>query len=163
MLVRTSVLAKYLTEPFPNEYAFTGGSDLDFFRRCRSDGRRFAWAAEAQVFETVPASRLTLSWLLRRAFRVGNVLTRVERKYCPGPRHAIIRWVKGLGLLLYGISSLPFSGLQGRCSITRSLYVAARGTGRLAAEFNWLYEEYTEKNRPSPDSIPKHEMHAGSR
>ena len=30
MLIRTSLLAEYLTEPFPNEYAFTGGSDLDF-------------------------------------------------------------------------------------------------------------------------------------
>jgi GT2 family glycosyltransferase len=153
MLVRASVLAEYLPEPFPNEYAFTGGSDLDFFRRCRSDGRRFAWAGEAHVFEAVPGSRLTLSWLLRRAFRVGNILTRVDRKYSPGPRQAVIRWVKGLGLLLYGISSLPFSSLRGRCSIAKSLYVAARGTGRLTAEFNWLYQEYAEKNRPASDPI----------
>jgi glycosyltransferase involved in cell wall biosynthesis len=155
MLVRTSVLAQYPIEPFPNEYAFTGGSDLDFFRRCRSDGRRFAWASEAHVFETIPASRLALSWLLRRAFRVGNDLTRVDRKYSPGPRPAIVRWLKGVGLLLYGISSLPLSSLRGRCSIAKSLYAAARGTGRLAAEFNWLYPEYAEKNRPMSDSRSK--------
>lgn len=154
MLVRTSVLAGYLTEPFPNEYAFTGGSDLDFFRRCRTDGRRFAWAGEAHVFETTPATRLTLSWLLHRAFRDGNILTRVDRKYCPGPRHTLVRWAKGLGLLLSGISSLPFSSLRGRCSMAKSLYVAARGTGRLAGEFNWLYQEYAEKGalRPIQDA-----------
>ena len=147
MLVRTSVLEQYLPEPFPNEYAFTGGSDLDFFRRCRSDGWRFAWAGDAQVFETTPAARLSVLWLLRRAFRVGNVLTRVERKYCRGPRHAILRWAKGLGLLLYGVSSFPISCLRGRCSLIRSLYVAARGAGRMAAEFNLLYEEYADKHR----------------
>ena len=157
MLIRTSVLTQYQPQPFPNEYAFTGGSDLDFFRRCRSDGCRFAWAGEAHVFETTPGSRLALSWLLRRAFRVGNILTRVDRKYCPGPRHAIIRWAKGLGLLSYGTSSLPFSCLRGRCSVARSLYAAARGTGRLAAEFNWLYQEYAEKNRPMSDS--EHDVH----
>ena len=161
MLIRTSVLAEYLTEPFPNEYAFTGGSDLDFFRRCRSDGCRFAWAGEAHVFETIPGSRLALSWLLRRAFRVGNILTRVDRKYSPGLRQAIIRWAKGLGLLLYGISSLPFSSLRGRCSIAKSLYAAARGTGRLAAEFNWLYQEYAEKNRPSSTSRYRNELKRG--
>jgi glycosyltransferase involved in cell wall biosynthesis len=147
MLIRTSVLAEYLTEPFPNEYAFTGGSDLDFFRRCRSDGRRFAWAGEAHVYETIPSSRLALSWLLRRAFRIGTDLTRVDRKYSRGLRHAIVRWAKGAGLLLYGVSSLPLSSLRGRCSVARSLYVAARGSGRLAAEFNWLYREYAEESR----------------
>jgi len=161
MLIRTSVLARYLAEPFPNEYAFTGGGDLDFFRRCRSDGCRFAWAGEAHVFETIPVSRLALSWLLRRAFRAGNDLTRVDRKYSPGLRHAAIRWIKGLGLLLYGASSLPFSSLRGRCSIARSLYVAARGTGRLAAEFNWLYEEYAEATRHWSEARRITEMNVG--
>jgi len=158
MLIRTSVLAEYLTEPFPNEYAFTGGSDLDFFRRCRSDGRRFAWAGEAHVYETIPSSRLALSWLLRRAFRVGTDLTRVDRKYCPGLQHAIIRWAKGLGLLLYGLSSLPLSGLRGRCFVAKSLYTAARGSGRLAAEFNWLYREYAEEIPTSSKSRSNNEM-----
>jgi GT2 family glycosyltransferase len=161
MLIRTSVLAEYLTEPFPNEYAFTGGGDLDFFRRCRSEGRRFAWAGEAHVYETIPSSRLALSWLVRRAFRIGTDLTRVDRKYCPGLRHAIIRWVKGAGLLLYGMTSLPLSGVRGRCYVAKSLYIAARGSGRLAAEFNWLYQEYAEKNRDSSESRRKNEVKPG--
>ena len=157
MLIRTWVLADYLTQPFPNEYAFTGGSDLDFFRRCKCDGRRFAWAGEAHVYETIPSSRLALSWVLRRAFRVGTDLTRVDRKYSPGMQHAIIRWVKGAGLLLYGLSSLPLSSLRGRCSVAKSLYTAARGSGRLAAEFNWLYQEYAERavTRPSQEITTK--------
>jgi succinoglycan biosynthesis protein ExoM len=146
MLIRTSVLADYLPEPFPNEYAFTGGSDLDFFRRCRSDGRRFAWSGEACVYETIPSTRLALSWLLRRAFRIGNDLTRVDRKYSPGLQNAFIRWGKGAGLVLFGLSSLPLSSLRGRHSVAECLHIAARGSGRLAAEFNWFYRGYAGEN-----------------
>jgi hypothetical protein len=96
--------------------------------------------------------------LLRRAFRVGTDLTRVDRKYCPGLQHAIIRWAKGLGLLLYGLSSLPLSGLRGRCFVAKSLYTAARGSGRLAAEFNWLYREYAEEIPTSSKSRSNNEM-----
>ena len=44
MLVRRDVLERYLDEPFSHEFAFTGGSDLEFFTRCRRDGQSFAWA-----------------------------------------------------------------------------------------------------------------------
>ena len=37
MLVRRDVLERYLDEPFSHEFAFTGGSDLEFFTRCRRD------------------------------------------------------------------------------------------------------------------------------
>jgi hypothetical protein len=141
MLIRRAVLAQYLSDPFPNEYALTGGSDLDFFMRCRRDGRRFAWASRARVYETVPASRLALSWLIRRGFRAGTDLTRVDRKYAPGLDQAALRWGKGFGLAALGVLSLPGS-LLGRPRLARSLFTIARGAGRLAAEFNWLYEEY---------------------
>src|SRR6202034_1627400 len=44
MLIRRDVLEHYLDEPFRHDFAFTGGSDEEFFWRCRRDGRRFAWA-----------------------------------------------------------------------------------------------------------------------
>jgi glycosyltransferase involved in cell wall biosynthesis len=66
MVIRRDVLERYLDEPFSHAFAFTGGSDLDFFFRCRRDGRSFAWADEAHVFETTPRSRTTTRWLLWR-------------------------------------------------------------------------------------------------
>jgi glycosyltransferase involved in cell wall biosynthesis len=141
MLIRRDVLAQYLPDPFANEYAFTGGSDLDFFMRCRHDGRRFAWASKAYIHEDLPAARLTLSWLIRRGFRVGTDLTRAERKYAPGLDQALVRWGKGAGLAAFGALSLA-TGLLWPRRFVRSLVTIARGTGRLAAEFNWLYQEY---------------------
>jgi succinoglycan biosynthesis protein ExoM len=142
MLIRRDVLAEYLGEPFPNEYALTGGSDLDFFRRCQKDGRRFAWADDAHVFEDVPTSRLTLRWLLRRAFRGGTDLTRTDRKYAAGTAPSAQRWMKGMGLMVLGVASAPVSASFGRAGLVRSLVTAARGAGRIAAEFGLLHEEY---------------------
>lgn len=42
MLAKRSVIADYLDEPFSHAFAFTGGSDLEFFERCRRDRRAFA-------------------------------------------------------------------------------------------------------------------------
>jgi succinoglycan biosynthesis protein ExoM len=142
MLIRRDVLEQYLDEPFSHDFAFTGGSDFHFFTRCRVDGRSFAWADDAHVFETTPDSRTSLAWLVRRQFRKGNDNTRIDRKFTRGIRHATARWYKGLGLIAYGIVTLPLALFSGRAAAARSLLNAARGVGRIAAEFGVLYEEY---------------------
>ena len=142
MLIRRSVLEQYLDEPFAHAYAFTGGSDYDFFWRCRNDGRSFAWADEAQVFETTPRSRATVGYLLRRKFRNGTEATRLERKFLGTVAGALRRWCIGLGLLGVGILTLPLAALRGRRAIMASLIRAARGAGRIAAEFDLHYEQY---------------------
>lgn len=50
----------------------SGGEDTEFFFRLRRLGARYAIADDAIVTEDVPASRLTLGWLLRRRFRIGQ-------------------------------------------------------------------------------------------
>ena len=120
----------------------TGGGDLDFFSRCRKDGRSFAWADDARAFETIPRSRTTVSWLLLRGFRSGTDGTRLDRNFAQGIGDIAWRWSKGAGLFACGIALLPLAALRGRCAVVGSLVVAARGVGRIAAEFNLLYEEY---------------------
>ena len=142
MLIRRSVLEQYLDEPFLHAFAFTGGSDFEFFWRCRRDGRSFAWADQAEVFETTPPSRTTVSYLLRRKFRNGTEATRLERKFLGTVSGAVRRWYIGLGLLGSGILSLPLAALRGRRAIMHSLIRAARGAGRIAAEFDLHYEQY---------------------
>ena len=142
MLIRRTTLEHYLDEPFLHDFAFTGGSDEEFFYRCRREGRTFAWADEALVFETTPRSRTTVGYLLRRMFRKGTGATRVERKYAASPVGAMRRWCKGLGLIGSGALSLPIAAFFGRPAIMRSLILTARGSGRIAAEFGIFYEEY---------------------
>jgi len=142
MLIRRDTLEHYLDEPFLHDFAFTGGSDEEFFYRCRRDGRSFAWADEAHVFETMPPSRITVGYVLRRMFRKGTGATRVERKFAGNLGGAVLRWCKGVGLIASGAVSLPITALSGRGAMMRSLVMAARGSGRIAAEFGILYEEY---------------------
>jgi glycosyltransferase involved in cell wall biosynthesis len=155
MVIRRDVLAQYHDEPFSHAFAFTGGSDIDFFIRCRRDGRSFAWADEAHVFETTPRSRTTSRWLLLRYFRKGSEATRIDRLYLAGHGSALRRWVSGAGLIGYGLSTAVLTAWRGRASVMAQLLLAARGTGRLAAEFNVSYEEYrappaaTEGPRPT--------------
>jgi glycosyltransferase involved in cell wall biosynthesis len=145
MLIRRTVLEQYLDEPFHHAFAFTGGSDSEFFKRCQNDGRSFAWADDAHVFETMPRSRTTVGYVLRRKFRTGTEATRIDRRLTGGTggaRAALRHWCKGLGLLGLGILSLPATIWGGRRAAMNSLIWAARGVGYIAAEFGVLYEEY---------------------
>jgi hypothetical protein len=144
MLIRRDVL----DEPFADAFAFTGGGDLDFFNRCRKDGRSFAWADDARAFETVPRSRTTVSWLLLRGFRSGTHQTCIERNFAEGIADIAWRWVKGAGLFASGIALLPLAALRGRCAIVASLVLSARGVGRMTAEFKLLCQG--EFRRPYP-------------
>jgi glycosyltransferase involved in cell wall biosynthesis len=142
MLIRRDILEHYLDEPFRHDFAFTGGSDEEFFWRCRRDGRSFAWADNAPVFETMPTSRTNIGYLLHRRFRIGTGATRIERRLKRNFGGAVRGWCKGLGLIGLGILSLPLAVCGGRGAIIRSLLRTARGAGRIAAEFGVLYEEY---------------------
>jgi hypothetical protein len=66
----------------------------------------------------------------------------MERRIFGNIASAPKRWVKGLGLLGAGILFLPVAALIGRRAMMKSLINAARGAGRIAAEFGILYEEY---------------------
>ena len=142
MLAKRSVIEDYLDEPFPHAFAFTGGSDLAFFERCRADGRSFAWADGAIVLETTPRSRTTLSWLLRRNFRKGSERVRLDRESNTVMRAPALRWCRSLALVALGTASLPVAALLGRAAIVAGLSRIARGAGRIAAEFNVFYDEY---------------------
>ncbi|MCP4779545.1 MAG: glycosyltransferase, partial [Hyphomicrobium sp.] len=63
---------------FDTRFRFTGGSDSDFFNRATQRGARIVWEQSAVVSESVPPSRLRLSWQLARVFRVATNATEGE-------------------------------------------------------------------------------------
>ena len=60
-------------QPFDPAYGCTGGEDTLLFRQLLQRGCKMVWCCEAGVHETIPASRLTDRYLLRRAFNGGQV------------------------------------------------------------------------------------------
>lgn len=57
--------------PFRSKFD-TAGEDVDFFRRMVEKGCEFVWCDEAVVYEVVPSSRCTRSYLLKRALLRGS-------------------------------------------------------------------------------------------
>jgi succinoglycan biosynthesis protein ExoM len=73
LLFRSQILNGNIP-PFEPEFS-TGGEDKDFFMRLTQQGRIFIWCNEAIAYETVPPSRCTRSYMLRRALLRGrNIL-----------------------------------------------------------------------------------------
>jgi glycosyltransferase involved in cell wall biosynthesis len=69
-LLRRHVLHD-LTPPFRPIFA-SGGEDQDLFRRLIERGYRFVWSKEAIVYELVPPTRCTRSYLVRKALLRGQ-------------------------------------------------------------------------------------------
>ena len=64
---------------FNEGYGLAGGSDTELFRRLGRTGATFAWAQAAVVEELVEGSRATVSWAVRRSYRIGNTSVLVDR------------------------------------------------------------------------------------
>ncbi len=126
---------------FDPGFALTGGEDRDFFTRLRASGAKFAWADDAVIYAHVPASRATLNWALKRAYRVGNSDMRVFLKYRPklGARSRELAKIAGVFALspLMLAASAPIPARRG--SALAKLYRAA---GKTAALFGRHYNEY---------------------
>jgi len=134
---------------FDHRYALTGGEDTMLFRDLKDAGGRIVYAADAVVYETVPASRARLAWLLRRWYRTGNVEAAL---YLRGrrrePWRRPVNLLRGLARVAAGgalfLASLLVLGFGRRERIVRPLYTLCRGCGILSSTLGWNYSEYRE-------------------
>ena len=126
---------------FDPAFALTGGEDRDFFTRLRALGCRFAWLSEAVIYAHVPTSRLTLKWILSRAYRVGNSDMRVFLKHPHSAPEFCREAAKILAALLLFPALLLIFGFSPnhRAEPLCKLY---RNAGKVAALFGSHYNEY---------------------
>ncbi|HET7335093.1 MAG TPA: glycosyltransferase family 2 protein [Rhizomicrobium sp.] len=126
---------------FDPGFALTGGEDRDFFFRLKQLGKTFAWADEAKVQASVPASRASLGWALKRAYRVGNSDMRVFLKYGPAwpARARELAKIAGAILLFPFLFAILVVVPNRRSEPLRKL---ARAAGKTAALFGRYYNEY---------------------
>jgi succinoglycan biosynthesis protein ExoM len=143
VLLRGSLLRE-LGTPFDPAYGLTGGEDGDLLARLAQGGARIVWCDEALVYEPIEASRLSLSWLLRRSLRGGQDFARhcLAGRY--GASHAR-RWplfVRALVQLL-GATGLALICLPaGRHHAAHWLTKASANLGKLSIFAGWHYREY---------------------
>lgn len=124
---------------FDDRFNDSGGEDEELFGRLRAGGGTIRAAARAVVFDTVPANRMTLAWVLRRWHRMGNTLGRIALLRRRG---RTLRFGKGLGALGLGLSQAALAAPFSRVRCIRGLMEAARGVGMLSAFLNLHAAEY---------------------
>jgi len=145
-----------VTPAFHPAFRYTGSSDLHFFLRVHQAGFRIVWCEEAPIQEDVPASRTTLRWLVRRAFRSGSgdSISRVLIR--PG----VASTLKALAYALARIASAFGYGLGGLVLVRKTYLLKAvrrffSGIGSLAGIVGINHDEYRERHRPDGgDAVP---------
>ncbi|WP_094507107.1 glycosyltransferase family 2 protein [Brucella thiophenivorans] len=108
---------------FDSHFGLTGGEDWNLWAKAKSLGARTGWACDAIVYETVPSSRLTLSYHYRRN-RDHNI-TEFGARYRENPNKTLKKLplkIAGRAFKFLGASlSIPFRGGQGVVSAATAL------------------------------------------
>ncbi len=91
-LVRRAALP-HPTAPFATSRNRTGGEDDQLFGDMKQAGARFAWAADAVVFEDPVPDRLALAYAIPRAFAYGQGPTRAAVSQSPPNIPGVVRWM----------------------------------------------------------------------
>lgn len=147
LLVRRSVLvdaARSDDGPFDLAFGLSGGEDSALFGRMAREGARFVWCDEAPVFETIPAQRVTLRYLLSTAFAAGQVHAH-QRVQSQGTR-AIPQLLGrgGAAACMGGLLAVVTMPL-GFDHAVRWARIAAAGTGKLAGLTGRRSERYARR------------------
>lgn len=127
---------------FREDFALSGGEDLEFFTRMKGLGARFVWCEEAIAYEHLPTDRLTISWIRQRAYRSGQSYARVVLANTDGNRFPrILR--KTIILAAAIIALLPARALS-RSSYARISMYLCRSWGELTIllKVGRIYNEY---------------------
>jgi succinoglycan biosynthesis protein ExoM len=126
---------------FNEKYGRTGGSDTHLFLITAKSGANQIWCNEALVYEEVLENRTTIEWLIKRAYRSGQVAGRllVSTLTTPGKLH----WgMKRLVFITFTLLSLPVAVLLGRPVFVKVMQKAAANIGHITALTGRYYEEY---------------------
>lgn len=147
VLISADLLRQHQHPWLDELFNFLGGGDSDFFNRCRINGARFAWCAEAGVDETTPLRRTELSWLNSRSLRNGSISALIQKRAARSAGDHFSRIVKTCLLL----AASPYRSLTlfvKKRSLIMALNPMNVALGRLLMEFGFANEQYraAEKN-----------------
>jgi succinoglycan biosynthesis protein ExoM len=123
---------------FDPELGLSGGEDSEFFARLAAKQYRMVWCDEACVREWTPPSRTTLSWIVKRAFRIGSVEAYNKRRFARYREAAIaaakssVFLAQGSLLALFWAPLSPSRSVQG---VRRAAMGAGFFYGLLAGPF----------------------------
>ncbi|MBS0419118.1 MAG: glycosyltransferase family 2 protein [Proteobacteria bacterium] len=132
--------------PFDERYALGTGEDGDLLVRLANKGARIVWTETAPVFEPIEPSRMSLKWLLRRAYSGGQEFGRQTLR----GRYAPAGWLRSAVFLVrVAVQIAAAVGLAviclpaGRHRAARWLITVWANMGKLAAFWSPPLQTYT--------------------
>ena len=137
VLVRSQLLKK-LGTVFDERFASIGSEDTHLFMRLHQEGAKIVWADEAIAREWIPQSRINLKWLLERGYWGWSARSLFERELYPSFKIQGIRFVKGCGLVIIGLCSIPLAFLRGKSAMNGALLSIWRGAGTLSGLLGYM-------------------------
>jgi succinoglycan biosynthesis protein ExoM len=131
-----------IAQPFDPSFRFTGGSDSFLYQSIRTRGKRIIWEPNALVYEEVPLSRITTSWILQRSYRQGITLARCDHLVGKPWYRLLYRGMRGVTQFPLGAFDITLGLVKCEGRWRRGLTRIARGAGVLAGLFGATYDEY---------------------
>lgn len=128
--------------PFDVRFGLNGGDDTHFFLRVRLGGATLVWADRAIVTERVPASRISVRWLVRRAYRRGNTLSLCLRDLQDTWPRRGRRLAASVRHVLGGLARSATALWGGRSAAVRGVAQVAYGCGLATGLVGIRYDEY---------------------
>ncbi len=127
--------------PFDETRPLEGGSDTRLFWEARQHGFRIFWADHARVVETIPATRVSKKWVLRREFRRGTTMGLCTRDLEPFSRQ-VRRFVTAGYRIAEGVVMYAGGLVGGPVARFRGVHRIYLGVGIWAGLLGARYREY---------------------
>jgi succinoglycan biosynthesis protein ExoM len=131
--------------PFDPAFGLSTGEDGDLLVRLARKGATIVWCDEATVWEPIEARRLSLRWLLARAFSGGQEFARqtVNGKYRPiTAAGSMVFFLRAALQLVVAAVLAALCWPVGRHLAARWLITASANLGKLSAFAGWRYRAY---------------------
>ncbi len=128
-------------DPFFN---FSGGEDTFFFNRAFKKGAKIVWNNEVLAKEQIGDSKITIRWILQRAYRRTNSKFYRRCKELGYKRAAFLYTFNAIFLVILGSVLLLTTVVFGPIAWVHSLRLILKGFGYFQGILGNLYEEYRE-------------------
>jgi succinoglycan biosynthesis protein ExoM len=143
-LVRGDIL-RAEAGPFDPAWGLRTGEDGDMLGRLVHRGAKIVWCDEAAVDEPVEAGRLSLRWILQRAFSGGQDFARKTLTGHYGrvsTVHRVLLFLRAAAQMVVALGLSLLLAFAGRHHGARWLATASANLGKLSIYFDFRYEEY---------------------
>ncbi len=134
--------------PFDPNLGLMAGEDVDLLVRLARKGARIVWSETAPVFEPVEPERLSLRWLLLRAFSGGQAYARytISGGFNPiGPVGRFAFFARAFAQMLIAGAMVLISWAIGRHHAAAWLVKTSANLGKLSVLSGWRYSAYARR------------------